>query len=305
MAKKQIRKGSKKQRWSLPSSDDISYKREKQESKGGGSGEFRTLKNKERFRIMPPVDGNPWYFTFFRHFQAGIANNICPALTFDDDSYKRISSGDCAICDESNSLFDGDDSDQKKGRSIYGKQRHLINAIVTTDEEPKVEVIEIPKTVLENIYRILDNEEIGTQLFDPEDGFDIKMIVAKQDEYNKYELEVARKSSPIEIENWEDESGNLEDALAEYMLEADEFNEQYTGGGKKKSERKKEKEKDLYGDEFEDDGVKDDEGGEFEDDGVKDDEFEDDGVKDDEFEDDEPSVRKRRIGAKAKTGKRN
>ncbi len=162
--------------------------------------ERRKIKNwsckegRNKIRILPPWDGSEEFFKAFgKHFNLGPEGKTivyCPEQTLGQP---------CPICAAIKGMYKGADEEMKKHlSSISAPPRFAVNIIDLTEPDKGVQVAELPRTVMEAIWNIMVDEEVGLgDITDPKTGYDIIIDRTGTGLSTKYDVKAVKAPSMI------------------------------------------------------------------------------------------------------------
>ena len=172
----------KKEKKTHPSTGGTSTKekmlaRKKQlESKGSGSGFIYPKEGTLRMRIKSPGDDQELGMELVTFYLGGDMGSIVSPATFDEP---------CPFMEKYKELKESsDDTDKELAKEKFiPRRKYVIGGVVYTDEkgksldyEGKDKVVQIPRSVYQDIIDLyLDEDEAG-DMTDPVNGYDIKII---------------------------------------------------------------------------------------------------------------------------------
>lgn len=166
--------------------------------KFGGKGKtinyWRPVENADTvIRIVPTDDGDPlkeFYFHYLRGDDKKVQSVLCP---------KKNVGENCPICDLVSKLYkDGDEESRKMAKDISSKQRFFSPVIARGEEDKGVQVWGYPKTIYEELLKLMLNPEYG-DITDVDDGLDLIVTSSKKPGkmFAETSLTPKRKSSPL------------------------------------------------------------------------------------------------------------
>ena len=230
---------------------------------------FRWLGDKETVRIMPKPKGQRDIFLEGgRHFSIGDSkqNRLCPAAVYASLDEEQA----CPVCEAANELLNSSSSDDKAmGKELKPARRFFFNAVVRTEEEKGVQILEVPETVWNQIvscYFISEGDEAdidiesgpylkledGTIIFNFTDlnkGRDFLITREKTGKRTTYTTQMkptGRKlGTPAQAKEWISSMGNLDEVIPNACPSYSELETLLFGGSKEKEEDEPEEELEL------------------------------------------------------------
>ena len=146
------------------------------ESKGSGSGFIYPKEGTLRMRIKSPGDDQELGMELVTFYLGGDMGSIVSPATFDEP---------CPFMEKYKELKESsDDTDKELAKEKFiPRRKYVIGGVVYTDEkgksldyEGKDKVVQIPRSVYQDIIDLyLDEDEAG-DMTDPVNGYDIKII---------------------------------------------------------------------------------------------------------------------------------
>lgn len=147
-------------------------------------------------RFAPPWEGSDeFYKAFGQHYNLGPDGKQPPVYCPEQTVGKS-----CPICEGIRMMYRGaDEETQKLLKKMSSTPRFYVNLIDRKDEEKGVQVGEIPRTLMEDIWKKMVDDEIGIgDVTDPENGYDLIIDRTGEGIGTKYTVEVARKPSKLD-----------------------------------------------------------------------------------------------------------
>jgi len=169
---------------------------------------FQFQSGRNIVRIMPPWEGaDDFSRAMGKHWNLGPEGKtsvFCPKYT---------AGMPCPICEELDKIWKTkpDDATKEWLKNVGASQRYYVNLVDLNDLEKGVQVGELPKTVLEELWNIMVDEDTGKgDITDWDTGFDV--IIEKTGKGIGTRYSVRAKNSPTAISKaeYESELVNLE-----------------------------------------------------------------------------------------------
>lgn len=172
----------------------------------GDSGFWKPKEGSNTIRILPEVGTMETFFVVAgTHYLGADQVFACAHINSDEQV-------ECPLCEVNRLLWRAGEQDEaKKWRA--GKS-FLMNVIVRGEEKDGPQIYAAPKTVLDALYALIMDPEIG-DVSDPEEGYDIKIERTGKDITTKYSVREAKNPSPLsadadDIEKWLNDAEDLE-----------------------------------------------------------------------------------------------
>lgn len=159
-------------------------------------------------RILPPWEGSDDFARpMGKHWNLGPEGNMnvfCP---------KECAGMPCPICEELDHMWKmkPDEATKEWLRSVGASRRYYVNIIDLNDLEKGVQIGELPKSVLEEIWNIMVDEEAGLgDITDWKKGYDLIIEKTGKGLSTRYSVRPKRSPTPIDKGEYEDKLINLE-----------------------------------------------------------------------------------------------
>jgi len=179
------------------------------EEKSRRSANFFSMQNgRNNIRILPPWEGSD---DFSRPM--GKHWNLGPEGKQSAFCLKQCAALPCPICEEIDKIWKTkpDDTTKEWLKNVSASQRYYINLIDLNDKEKGVQIGELPKTVLEEIWNIMVDEDTGLgDITHWDKGFDLIIEKTGLGLSTRYSVRAKRAPSKIERHLYEEGMVNLE-----------------------------------------------------------------------------------------------
>lgn len=228
------------------------------ESKGSGSGFIYPKEGTLRMRIKSPGDDKELGMELITFYLGGDIGSIISPATFDEP---------CPFMDKYKELKDSsDDTDKELAKEKFiPRRKYVIGGVIYTDEkgknldyDGKDRVVQIPRSVYQDIIDLyLDEDEAG-DMTDPKDGYDIKIIRTGSGKLDTTYSARACKPTALDkkargtidlekmVRSQIKSQDELEDLLSKYLNSSNEEDEDDTTNKKKSKSKDKDKKKKKY-----------------------------------------------------------
>lgn len=160
----------------LSTRDKMLARKKQLESKGSGSGFIYPKEGTLRIRIKSPGDDQELGMELVTFYLGSAIGSIVSPATFDEP---------CPFMEKYHELKDShDDADKELAKEKFiPRRKYVIGGVIYTDEKGKSldydgkdRVVQIPRSVYQDIIDLyLDEDEAG-DMTDPVNGYDIKII---------------------------------------------------------------------------------------------------------------------------------
>lgn len=191
------------------------------ESKGSGSGFIYPKEGTLRMRIKSPGDDQELGMELVTFYLGGEMGSIVSPATFDEP---------CPFMEKYKELKESSDPDDKElaKEKFIPRRKYVVGGVIYTDEkgknldyEGKDKVVQIPRSVYQDIIDLyLDEDEAG-DMTDPVNGYDIKIIRTGSGKMDT--TYSARACKPTELDKKYRGSVNLESMVRSQIKTYDEL----------------------------------------------------------------------------------
>lgn len=115
---------------------------------------------------------------------------------------KRANGGRCPACEKASQLFEkakqtGNEADKELAKQFLPSERGVARVIDRKDEAAGVQLIDLPKSVLDELMELRNNEDVyGEDYTDIMDGSDLLITRKKQGGKTSYTVSIPKSSQP-------------------------------------------------------------------------------------------------------------
>ena len=161
-------------------------------------------------RILPPWEGSEDFSRVFgKHWGTTEDGSrfcvYCPRDTFGKH---------CPVCENIAHEWKSPGLTEERKqflKDISSGPRYLANVIDLNDKGRGIQVAEFPKTVMEEVWKKMVDEDLGVgDVSDPESGYDLIVDRTGKGIGTKYTVEPKKKSSKLAYPKWKEEIKNLD-----------------------------------------------------------------------------------------------
>ena len=183
-------------------------KKAKEEASRRNANYFQFQPGRNIVRILPPWEGaDDFSRPMGKHWNLGPEGKLsvyCP---------KHTIGSPCPICEELDKIWKTkpDDATKEWLKNVGASQRYYVNLVDLNDLEKGVQIGELPKTVLEEIWNIMVDEDTGLgDITDWDKGFDLIIEKTGKGIGTRYSVRAKRAPSPINRLEYEPALVNLD-----------------------------------------------------------------------------------------------
>jgi hypothetical protein len=157
---------------------------------------FNFKPGRNTVRIMPPWEGSD-------DFSRECGRHWMPTSDGKRVPYycpKECAGAPCPICEKISAMFKAgvDDTTKEQLKSISSSGRYLVNLVDKNDEAKGVQIAELPKTVINVIWGIMVDEDLGVgDVTHPDNGFDLYIDKTGTGLGTRYEVYAKKVPSAI------------------------------------------------------------------------------------------------------------
>lgn len=183
-------------------------KKAKEESSRRNANYFSFQPGRNIVRIMPPWEGaDDFSRPMGKHWNLGPegkTNVFCP---------KHTAGLPCPICEELDAIWKTkpDDATKEWLKNVGASQRYYVNLVDLNNLEEGVQIGELPKSVLEEIWNIMVDEDTGLgDITDWDEGFDLIIEKTGKGIGTRYSVRAKRSPTAISKAEYEPALVNLD-----------------------------------------------------------------------------------------------
>lgn len=180
----------------------------KEEASRRNANFYQFQNGRNLVRILPPWAGSDDFARpMGKHWNLGPEGNIsvfCP---------KECAGMPCPICEELDRIWKTkpDEATKEWLRTVGASRRYYVNLIDLNDMDKGVQIGELPKTVLEEIWNIMVDEDTGLgDITDWKDGYDLIIEKTGKGLSTRYGVRAKRAPTAISQSEYEDKLINLD-----------------------------------------------------------------------------------------------
>lgn len=162
---------------------------------------------KERFRVAPAVDGIRIVRRVLHYgFEVDGRSRAFPCY---EDNAPWLEKQPCICCHFRNKLKEGDSDERELAKDLKGSSpKFVVQGADCNHPEKGIVKWASPLTFGKYFLSLTDDEDIE-DVTDPENGFDFIIEKTGKGRGTKYDYRLRPKSTPMPIENWEEQVVNL------------------------------------------------------------------------------------------------
>lgn len=180
----------------------------KEEASRRNANFFNFQSGRNFIRILPPWEGaDDFSRPMGKHWNLGPEGNIavfCP---------RECAGLPCPICEELDKIWKTKPDEETKAwlRQVGASRRYYVNLLDLNDLEKGVQIGELPKTVIEEIWNIMVDEDTGIgDVTNWKEGFDLIIEKTGKALNTRYSVRAKRAPSAISRAEYEEKLVNLD-----------------------------------------------------------------------------------------------